>query len=181
MPVLDCCRAVLLATLLPAAAQATPMDRFVAVAAERNSIAHEVAAFKYPAARPVEDPIREAQVLQDKRVQATQLGLDAEAVVHFYRQLIEANKLIQHVAFHRYAAGEVPPPAPSLEALRRLIDAADEKLLALWPDIAPERGQPGCTKTVSEAVDRSRQEPLGHVALVRAMIDLCRPETGGAR
>jgi len=181
MPVLHCCRAVLLATLLPAAAQATPMDRFVAVAAERNAIAHEVAAFKYPAARPVEDPIREAQVLQDKRVQATQLGLDAEAVVHFYRQLIEANKLIQHVAFHRYAAGEVPPPAPSLEALRRLIDAADEKLLALWPDIAPERGQPGCTKTVAEAVDRSRQEPLGHVALVRAMTDLCRPETGGAR
>ncbi|MFK3846886.1 MULTISPECIES: gamma subclass chorismate mutase AroQ [Stenotrophomonas] len=181
MPVLDCCRAVLLATLLPAAVQATPMDRFVAVAAERNAIAHQVAAFKYPAARPVEDPVREAQVLQDKRVRATQLGLDAEAVVHFYRQLIEANKLIQHVAFHRYAAGEVPAPAPSLEELRGMIDVADEKLLALWPGIAPQRGRPGCTKTVAEAVDHRMQEAVGHVALVRAMIDLCRPEAGGTR
>lgn len=34
---------------------------------------------------------------------------------------------------------------------------------------------------VVEAVDHRMQEAVGHVALVRAMIDLCRPEAGGAR
>lgn len=165
--------ALLFALLLPGAVQAAALERFVATVAERNAIAHGVAAFKYPAARPVEDPLREAQVLQDKRARAVALGLDADAVVHFYRQAIEANKLIQHMAFHRYAAGELPPPAPSLEELRGLIDVADEKLLALWPGVALERGQPGCTKAVAQAVDQRGEAGVEQVALVRALIDLC--------
>jgi len=62
-----------------------------------------------------------------------------------------------------------------------MIDVVDEKLPAPWLGIARRCGGPGCTKTVAEAVDDRMQEALGHAALVRAMIDLCRPEAGGTR
>ncbi|MDR6093215.1 hypothetical protein [Stenotrophomonas sp. SORGH_AS_0321] len=67
------------------------------------------------------------------------------------------------------------------QPLRGIINVVDEKLPAPWHGIARRRGGPGCTKTLAEAVNDRMQGPLGHAALVRAMIDLCRPEAGGAR
>lgn len=95
------------------------LQRWVGWVAERNAIAHDVAASKYPAARPIEDLQREAEVLDDKRRRALRMGLDPEPVVAAYRQFIEANKLLQYVDVQRYRLGTTPPPAPPLEDIRR--------------------------------------------------------------
>lgn len=168
-----------LCVLLPGAVQAAPIDDFVALVARRNAIAQDVAAFKYPAGRPVDDPAREAQVLQDKHARAVDLGLDPDRVVHFYRQAMDANKLIQYVAFHRYAAGQVPPRAPPLDALRRAIDRVDTQLLALWPRLEPVRGTATCGARLADAVDQSTPSVLQHTALVRALVGFCSLDGSG--
>lgn len=155
-------------------ARDTPLQDFVRTVTQRNALAHDVAAFKFPQGRPIEDPVREAEVLAAKRAAALAQGLDADAVVDFYRQAIEANKLIQHVDVHRFVLGDTPPPAPPLDQLRHQIDAVDAQLLARWPAVESHRDGGACRGAVARSMAAEALPPLDHVALVRAMISFCR-------
>jgi len=163
----------------PAAATAIWVD----AVAERNATARDVAAYKFIAQRPIEDPVREAQILQRKREQAAAAGLDPDDVEATYLQLMEANKLLQHVAFHRYRLGAAIEPAPPLEETRQRIDAVDERLFAAWPSVEAARQAVECPDTLAQAIE-ARQTPgaggeaapsVQTVALVRALITFCRP------
>jgi len=149
----------------------TRLDDLVAAVAVRTSIGHDVAATKYPVQRPVEDRERETQILIGKREQAQALGLDPDAVETFYRHMIEANKLVQYLDFHRFALGTPPPQAPSLEELRIKIDAADATLLALWPKVAVLRGQADCAVAIAQAIER--QDSDDKASLTRALVGFC--------
>lgn len=131
--------AVLCSLLLSARVSAlAPLDSlgvWVQRVAARNAIAHDVAAYKFVAGRPIEDPQREAAVLAGKRDRAVQLGLDPDAVEAAYRQLIEANKLLQHVDIQQFLLGRTPSPPPSLDAIRERIDTLDERLLSHWAQL----------------------------------------------
>lgn len=175
---------------LPCAASATTpaaadpaVAAWVGTVAERNATAADVAAYKFTGQRPIEDPVREAQILLRKRDQALAAGLDPEDVETTYRQLMEANKLLQHVAFQRYRLGGRPGPAPPLEQTRQRIDALDERLFVAWPSVEAARQAADCPATLARAI-QARQTPgegaqatpsVQTVARVRALITFCRP------
>jgi chorismate mutase len=146
--------------------------------AARNAMAHDVAAYKFVAGRPIEDPQREAAVLAEKRDQAVQRGVDPDAVVHTYRQLIEANKLLQHADFQRFLLGRTPSPPPSLDAIRERIDTLDERLLPQWAQLDDVRAAPDCPRQLARAIARQGTPgaPLDEatrIALVRATLGFC--------
>jgi chorismate mutase len=168
--------------MLPARVAAlAPLDSlgvWVQRVAARNAMAHDVAAYKFVAGRPIEDPQREAAVLAEKRDRAVQRGVDPDAVVHTYRQLIEANKLLQHADFQRFLLGRTPSPPPSLDAIRERIDTLDERLLSQWAQLDDVRAAPDCPRQLARAIARQGTPgaPLDdatRIALVRATLGFC--------
>jgi len=155
-----------------------PLSQLVALVAQRNAIAHDVAANKYPRDVAVVDAAREQIVLQRKREQAIGRGLDPEAVVGFYMQLIEANKLVQHADFYRYRLGRVPPPAPTLDQIRQRIDHVDAQLLDLWPHLQGARADLHCTARTADTTRHWLRRHPGttqaeRLALVRSLVGFC--------
>lgn len=174
--------AVLCSLLLSARVSAlAPLDSlgaWVQRVAARNAMAHDVAAYKFVAGRPIEDPQREAVVLAGKRERAVQLGLDPDAVEAAYRQLIEANKLLQHVDIQHFLLGRTPSPPPSLDAIRERIDTLDERLLSHWAQLDDVRAAPDCPRQLARAIARQGMPgaPLDdatRIALVRATLGFC--------
>jgi|EndMetStandDraft_8_1072994.scaffolds.fasta_scaffold103794_3 chorismate mutase len=174
--------AVLCSLMLPARVAAlAPLDSlgvWVQRVAARNAMAHDVAAYKFVAGRPIEDPQREAAVLAEKRDRAVQRGVDPDAAVHTYRQLIEANKLLQHADFQRFLLGRTPSPPPSLDAIRERIDTLDERLLSQWAQLDDVRAAPDCPRQLARAIARQGTPgaPLDdatRIALVRATLGFC--------
>ena len=168
--------------MLPARVSAlAPLDSlgvWVRLVAARNTTAHDVAAYKFVAGRPIEDPQREAAVLAEKRDRAVQRGLDPDAVVHTYRQLIEANKLLQHADFQRFLLGRTPSPPPSLDAIRERIDTLDAHLLSRWAQLDDVRAAPDCPRQLARAIalQGTQTSPLdeaARIALVRATLGFC--------
>lgn len=177
--------AVLCSLVLPVTVSArAPQDSladWIAQVAARNAIAHDVAAYKFPAGRPIEDPRREAAVLADKRARALQMGLDPDSVVATYRQLIEANKLLQHIDLHRFLLGTQVPPAPPLEVIRDRIDVLDARLLAQWASLDDVRAAPDCPRRLAQAIARqaaeaAKNEQDSRNALVLATVGFCADE-----
>jgi len=152
------------------------LHTWVARVAERNDIAHAVAASKFPVQRPIEDPVREEQVLEDKRLQARALGLDPDEVAGEYRQFIEANKLAQHADFQRYHLGTPPPPAPPLDEIRQRIDTVDQGLLEQWQQVAWVRTHPQCGRLLATAIREATTpgDAEAGMVLVRALVGFCR-------
>lgn len=168
--------------MLPARVSAlAPLDSlgvWVRLVAARNAIAHDVAAYKFVAGRPIEDPQREAAVLAEKRDRALERGLDPDAVVHTYRQLIEANKLLQHGDLQRFLVGRTPSPPPSLDAIRERIDTLDAHLLSRWAQLDDVRAAPDCPRQLARAIalQGTQTSPLdeaARIALVRATLGFC--------
>lgn len=156
------------------------LGHWVDLVAARNAIAHDVAAYKFPAGRAIEDPQREAAVLADKRARALRRGLDPDRVVITYRQLIEANKLLQHVDVSRFLLGAPPPPAPSLESIRQRIDAVDARLLSQWAQLDEVRTAADCPRRLAQAIAQQpmpgeKVEEASRIALIRATVGFCQP------
>lgn len=152
------------------------LQSWVARVAERNDIAHAVAASKFAVQRPIEDSAREDQVLEDKRRQAEALGLDPDDVAGAYRQFIEANKLAQHVDFQHYLLGAPLPPAPPLDEIRQRIDTVDHRLLEQWQQVAWVRTHPRCAHLLATAIREATLsgDAEARVVLVRALVGFCR-------
>ena len=111
-----CVGAVLLATLAAAPpAAADPLaDRVFARIAERLALMRPVAAWKRVHGGAIEDPAREAIVLEKASAAAVAAGLVAGPARAFFAAQIEAAKEIQRCWIARWDAGE-PPPEPALD------------------------------------------------------------------
>lgn len=174
---------VLLSSGASALAPRDSLGHWVDLVAARNAIAHDVVAYKFPVGRPIEDPVREVAVLEDKRARAVQMGLDPEQVVAAYRQLIEANKLLQHVDVQRFLTGTPAPSSPPLEAIRERIDEVDARLLSQWSGLRAVRSAEDCSQRLAQAIAlqglpwKTVDEP-SRIALVRATVGFCAVRTG---
>ncbi|WP_414935532.1 chorismate mutase [Amycolatopsis sp. cmx-11-51] len=85
---------VLLLVGLPAPASASSGSwTLTEPAAQRVRIADKVAAAKFGTPSPIDDPVREQQILDSVAAKAPGLGLDSGGVVRFFRDQIEANKV----------------------------------------------------------------------------------------
>ncbi|WP_405582954.1 chorismate mutase [Streptomyces sp. NBC_01092] len=137
-------------TPLPAASVAPVTAGLTALTdlfAERLLVADKVAAAKYGTDKPIDDPVREQQILDDVAARATGLGLDPEAVRAVFRDQIEANKVVQRGLYARWDAHpeERPTERPDLvKEVRPLLDRITTELLTTLKDTQRLRTSPSC-------------------------------------
>ncbi|MFD5228498.1 chorismate mutase [Streptomyces qaidamensis] len=148
--------------------------------ARRLLLADKVAAAKYGTDTPIDDPVREAQILDDVRARASSLGLEPDAVAAVFRDQIEANKLVQRALYVRWDAhpAERPTERPDLaKEVRPALDRITTALLAALRDTERTRTLPSCGPRLATAagwsaythrLDAPHLEGLG-----RAMPSVC--------
>jgi chorismate mutase len=135
----------------PAVAQAAPAGHgsllpLVTAAADRVRVADLVAAAKFPD-QPITDPVREQQVLDFAAGRARELGIDPDAAVAFFRDQIEAAKVVEYGLFSRWTAHpeQAPTTKPDLPGeVRPMIDKLNEQLITGLADTVATRASAGC-------------------------------------
>lgn len=134
LPILLCTPACGPAPATPALpAQDRATDALLGLMRQRLEVMHDVARYKWANKAAIEDPKREAALLEDVAGRAAGLGLDPDFAQAFFRGQIEAAKIVQQADSHRWqtnpegAGGAVPDLARDL---RPRIDALNGALLA---------------------------------------------------
>jgi chorismate mutase len=90
-----------------------PLRPLIVTAAQRLAIGKQVALAKWDNRTPVDDPIRESQVISAAVGDGALKGLDRTSVSQFFAAQIEANKLIQYSLLANWARnGKVPKHKP---------------------------------------------------------------------
>lgn len=154
----------------------------VETSARRLVLAREVALAKWDTRSPVEDPAREAAVINAAVKDAELRGLDPAWVSHFFTAQMEANKVIQcSLLAHWHRAGAAPVHRPiNLDAvIRPELDQLEKKLVEVLADTAAIRAGAACradtAKTVGKylAAHKHDADPLLAIALDRAMAATC--------
>jgi chorismate mutase len=85
------------------------LDMLIELVVERLTLARDVATIKYPR-QPIDDPIREHKILQSVACALNSIGAYRKIGRQFFRDQIEANKVIQRGLHQRWYAHpeEVP-------------------------------------------------------------------------
>ncbi|WP_091299267.1 chorismate mutase [Amycolatopsis xylanica] len=168
---------------MPAAA-ATPSSSslwpLTDLAAQRVQIADKVAAAKFGTTQPIDDPVREQQILNDVAAKAAGLGLDPATTVRFFRDQIEANKVVQRGLYARWTAHpeEQPTVRPDLATeVRPIIDRLNAGLLDQFAATVAVRASHTCDLRLvitTRVVDLRRHlDRLHQRALVEAVQSVC--------
>ena len=107
------------------------LDGLTELVVQRILIADDVAASKYFSGKPVDDPVREQQILTAVRASAVQLGIDPDETAAFFRAQIEASKVVQRGLLAYWAAhpDKAPTTGPDLNVIRQKLDALTTQLL----------------------------------------------------
>lgn len=159
-----------------------PADNILELAVRRLILAQDVAVVKYVSHRPIEDPAREREILQTVASALSASGHYREAGLQFFRDQIEASKVVQRGLHHRWHAhpDEVPPVRRSMATeVRPELDQITRQILRQF-ESAP--GMPRMRRgDVAALVDKrfstalsARQLPRLHRhAAVFAMRSLC--------
>jgi chorismate mutase len=177
---------VLAATALVSAAPAAsaapahaPLLPLVGSAAERVEVADLVAAAKFPD-QPITDPVREQQLLDMAKARAAELGLDPDATVRFFRDQIEASKVVQYGLFAQWTAHpeQAPTDKPDLPGeVRPIIDRINAELLDELVDTEATRAGRDCGGRLGAAVVvtdvRRHLDALHREGLQRAVPSVC--------
>ncbi|MFE9643673.1 gamma subclass chorismate mutase AroQ [Streptomyces sp. NPDC006365] len=151
---------------------------------ERLLLADKVAAAKYGTDTPIDDPVRERQILDD--VAARAVGLDPDVVAAVFRDQIEANKLVQRGLYARWDAhpDERPTERPDLaKEVRPALDLITTRLLAALQETASVRDDAFCQPRLRAAAALSayvhRLDVLHLKGLERALPSVCTVASGG--
>ncbi|MHB6905965.1 chorismate mutase [Streptomyces sp. DB-54] len=162
-----------------APAPAGQLRPLAALSAERLATADLVAAAKWGTGSPIDDPVREREVLDAVAAQARQLGADPEATVRIFRDQIEASKLVQRGLHRRWTAdpAQAPTTRPDLARIRVEINRINGELVRAIAASPQARTAPGCVPwlTVSALrVGRERHLDVLHAAgLARSLRSVC--------
>jgi chorismate mutase len=99
-------------------AEGAQLDALVDLVVERLSLARDVAAAKYGSGGPIDDPIREQQILRSVGCALNVSALSHRMGMQFFRDQMEASKVVQrglHHRWHRHPE-EIPAANPDLTA-----------------------------------------------------------------
>ncbi|MDF6045419.1 chorismate mutase [Streptomyces sp. JH14] len=148
---------------------------------QRIRVSDDVAASKFGTASPIEDPVREAQVLEQVRTQAEAAGVNPDAAVAFFQDQITASKAVQKGLFARWTAHpeEAPTTRPDLGPIREQLDQLTTALLQELKDTQAWREKPvACTVQLALATGSGavleRLDTLHRQALRTATHSVCR-------
>lgn len=149
---------------------------------QRILVSDAVAASKFGTASPIEDPVREAQVLEQVRAQAEASGVNPDDAVAFFQDQITASKAVQKGLFARWTAHpeEAPTTRPDLGPIREQLDRLTTALLQELKDTQALREKPvACTVQLALATGSgavlTHLDTLHHQALGTATHSVCRP------
>ncbi|MFE2023167.1 gamma subclass chorismate mutase AroQ [Streptomyces sp. NPDC059499] len=153
----------------------------------RLATAELVAAAKWGTGAPVDDPVREEQVLGTAARQARVAGADPGVTVRIFRDQIEANKLVQRALHRSWDANpaDAPTDHPDLAEVREEINHVNIGLVRAIAGSAAARAAPSCGGTLRAAQASVRRDPhvdrLRTAALTHALRSVCaRPFAGPA-
>ncbi|MES2691987.1 MAG: gamma subclass chorismate mutase AroQ [Verrucomicrobiota bacterium] len=123
--------AVRLAAAPHFASEAELVGRVVDLMDRRLAVMPEVAAIKFQQQKPIADPAREREVIEQSVADARAMQLDGEAARAFFSVQILMARAIQEQLFERWQAGTVKPPAARdlVKYLRPELDALGRQLL----------------------------------------------------
>jgi chorismate mutase len=160
---------------------AEQLQPLVETSAHRLMIAEQVALAKWDSGAPVEDALREQQVIHNAVKAGETRGLDEASVTAFFKAQIEANKIVQYSLLADWRRrGDAPAHAPinSMNAVRSGLDQLQTLLIAELTDTAPIRASATCRADIARAVglylSKHQQEaPLREIALDRALGAAC--------
>jgi chorismate mutase len=159
-----------------------PMGSLVQSSAERLQLARKVAVEKWYSGAPVEDPSREAEVLQKAVKDGNSVGLESTQVEEFFKAQIEANKLIQYsllADWRRDGRAPAHDAADLVKEIRPQLDEIEKQLILDLKQSVVARSATTCPVDVAKAVGEyldSRNlkvDSLEGVALDRAMATAC--------
>ena len=165
-----------------AASIADSVDALVASSAERLTIAEQVALAKWDSKGRVEDPPREAVVIDKAKEAGAARQIDADWVAAFFRAQIEANKEVQYAqlaAWHRAGAAPAHQPVDLAHDIRPRLDMLQTQFIRQLAAAAPLRMAADCNAQVAQAVgnyaiDHNLELDSARVAaLDRAMAGFC--------
>ncbi|MBL9212035.1 MAG: gamma subclass chorismate mutase AroQ [Opitutaceae bacterium] len=145
----------------PGAIRLEPLGELMA---ERLALMPDVARYKWNTRTPVEDPVRETQIIAALQREAEVLGVPAGWAERFFRAQIEAAKVVQRELFAQWTeAGQgALADAPDLAAVTRpRLDALTARMLRelamAWPALS-DPGQHGRITAVMHRL-RAKDEP----------------------
>ncbi|MEE3064478.1 MAG: chorismate mutase [Actinomycetota bacterium] len=161
--------ATLLAT--PARADTSALTELVDAAAQRLQVAEAVAAYKWNAHVPVEDPDRVHQQLAKLSADAAGEHIDPNYVSRVFGDQINATEAIEHTRFAEWKLdpASAPAGAPDLSVSRSTIDGLNQTMLnqivVHWdllhsPACAPQLHAARAVVTRARLLDRLYQQAL---------------------
>jgi chorismate mutase len=131
------------------------------LAVQRILLSDKVAAAKFGTGQPIDDPAREQQVLDQVTTLSTGMGLDPAAGMRFFRDQIDASKVVQHGLYALWTTRPKLRPAdrPDLTTeVRPQLDKITTEVLEQLKATADIRGaNRACDIQLSGAVTSAAQ------------------------
>ena len=158
------------------------LQPLVEISARRLAIAEQVALAKWDRNAAVEDPLREAEIIMSAVNEGESKGLDRTFVSNFFKDQIEANKIVQYsllAAWHRAGRAPAHRPIDLATAIRPELDKLQIQLIGELADTADIRASAACPAAVAKAVGKYLAAhghdagSLEAVALDRALARTC--------
>ncbi|MBW4575056.1 MAG: gamma subclass chorismate mutase AroQ [Aphanothece sp. CMT-3BRIN-NPC111] len=116
------------------------VDALLGLMQQRLLLMHDVARWKWNSQSPIEDSVREQELLNSLENQAVKFGLDRQTLRTFFQAQIDAGKLIQTADFQRWQAQGATKFAdvPDLKLiLRPALDRLSNQLLETLAKLSP--------------------------------------------
>lgn len=114
--------------------ETTEESRLAQLRAERLAVVDQVALWKWMNGKPIEDPAREARVLDSVEQLAADRGLDRAGARKFFESLMAEARQRQHALHESWRKTGPPTDTPTIEIdlLRQKIDRLTPQLLEAW-------------------------------------------------
>jgi len=113
----------------------------------RLAVMQDVAQFKWNSHAQIEDPVREQKLLDSVKSQSEAMGLSSAWTLHFFREQIEAAKLVQYQLFAQWKKEHQGTFANTVDlgaTIRPQLDALTPQLLQAisksWPQLVEGNG-----------------------------------------
>ncbi|MCE5975595.1 gamma subclass chorismate mutase AroQ [Pseudomonas sp. JR33AA] len=141
----------------------------------RLNLASSVALHKWEHNLAVAAPDREREVLALVRQQAADHDLSPERATAFFSDQIEANKLMQYTLLDRWITLRQRPSTTVLDLVDQLRPRLDKLQTTLLFELGRFDQQPpeDCARKLANALHARTNDPIRHLALVRATAQLC--------
>jgi chorismate mutase len=133
------------------------LDHLLGLMQQRLALMHDVARWKWSAGKPITDPDRERELLQNVVERGRGRGLSPELVRSFFAAQMEAARLVQQADFVRWKAKNQKPVADKgLTVLRQRIDELNSELIDALAEARPALAEPA----VQQALPRRAEAIL---------------------